>query len=228
MAWQHDRGASPRPRPSSRCHLPKINAAPCRQPRRRRLPSYPRSAAACSYGERSSDGAEVLHAFRDGGHDFVEVVAASYTQGVSPRSRPWSPHRRGWSTPSAYSLWRSLLLFRSRGDRILPMCPSPTTSSSPGWPAWISPLLPSTSLPRARRSATMDPPAGGSREPAVLPCCSGEKVTWLSVHEEWSSVKYLYTWPLLLIHVHGEEQTTAHSCFVPLLCATFHSFALHY
>ena len=43
----------------------------------------------------------------------------------------------------------------------------------PGWPAWISPLLPSTSLPRARRSATMDPPAGGSREPAVLPCCSG-------------------------------------------------------
>ena len=87
-------------------------------------------------------------------------------------------------------------------------------------PAWISPLLPSTSLPRARRSATMDPPAGGSREPAVLPCCSGEKVTWLSVHEEWSSVKYLYTWPLLLIHVHGEEQTTAHSCFVPLLCAT--------
>ena len=108
----------------------------------------------------------------------------------------------------------------SRGDRILPMCPSPTTSSSPGWPAWISPLLPSTSLPRARRSATMDPPAGGSREPAVLPCCSGEKVTWLSVHEEWSSVKYLYTWPLLLIHVHGEEQTTAHSCFVPLLCAT--------
>ena len=26
-------------------------------------------------------------AFRDGGHDFVEVVAASYTQGVSPRSR---------------------------------------------------------------------------------------------------------------------------------------------
>ena len=125
-----------------------------------------------------------------------------------------------WSTPSAYSLWRSLLLFRSRGDRILPMCPSPTTSSSPGWPAWISPLLPSTSLPRARRSATMDPPAGGSREPAVLPCCSGEKVTWLSVHEEWSLVKYLYTWPLLLIHVHGEEQTTAHSCFVPLLCAT--------
>ena len=133
---------------------------------------------------------------------------------------PWSPHRRGWSTPSAYSLWRSLLLFRSRGDRILPMCPSPTTSSSPGWPAWISPLLPSTSLPRARRSATMDPPAGGSREPAVLPCCSGEKVTWLSIHEEWSSVKYLYTWPLLLIHVHGEEQATAHSCFVPLLCAT--------
>ena len=36
----------------------------------------------------------------------------------------------------------------------------------------------------------------------------------------WSSVKYLYTWPLLLIHVHGEEQTTAHSCFVSLLCAT--------
>ena len=99
---------------------------------------------------------------------------------------PWSPHRRGWSTPSAYSLWRSPLLFRSCGDQILPMCPSPTTSSSPGWPAWISPLLPSTSLPRARRSATMDPPAGGSREPAVLPCCSGEKVTWLSVHEEWS------------------------------------------
>ena len=45
---------------------------------------------------------------------------------------PWSPHRRGWSTLSAYSLWRSLLLFRSCGDRILPMCPSPTTSSSPG------------------------------------------------------------------------------------------------
>ena len=36
---------------------------------------------------------------------------------------PWSPDRRGWSTPSAYSLWRSLLLFRSRGDRILPICP---------------------------------------------------------------------------------------------------------
>ena len=30
----------------------------------------------------------------------------------------------------------------------------------------------------------------------------------------------VYTWPLLLIHVHGEEQTIAHSCFVPLLCAT--------
>jgi hypothetical protein len=87
LAWQHDRGASPQPPPSSRCHLPEINAAPCRQPRRRRLPSYPRSAAAWGYGGRSSDGAEVLHAFRDGGHDFVEVVAASCTQGVSPRSR---------------------------------------------------------------------------------------------------------------------------------------------
>ena len=40
-------------------------------------------------------------AFRDGGHDFVEVVAASYTQGVSPRSRrAWGAVATAMVTPS--------------------------------------------------------------------------------------------------------------------------------
>ena len=40
-------------------------------------------------------------AFRDGGHDFVEVVAASYTQGVSLRSRrAWGAVATAMVTPS--------------------------------------------------------------------------------------------------------------------------------
>ena len=228
MAWQHDRvlpRGRGRPRdatyPKSTL-LPAVNRGGTAFP-----PTHgplPRAATAggVATGPRSfmRSGMEAMISSRSLLPPTLRVCRQDRGEHEELWPPPWSPHRRGWSTPSAYSLWRSLLLFRSRGDRILPMCPSPTTSSSPGWLAWISPLLPSTSLPRARRSATMDPPAGGSREPAVLSCCSGEKVTWLSVHEEWSSVKYLYTWPLLLIHVHGEEQTTAHSCFVPLLCDT--------
>ena len=115
MAWQHDRG---RPRDAT---YPKSTLLPVVSRGDAACPPthgpHPRSATAGgeATGPRSfmCSGMEAMISSRSLLPPTLRVCRRDRGEHEELWPPPWSPHRRGWSTPSAYSLWRSALSKRA-------------------------------------------------------------------------------------------------------------------